>query len=106
MCLGIESNVRMLWSRSLSLMSTTRTSYVNEVMIFLKFSACILSAPSIWSNLVRPSTTRDTFSPNISLMSSKVYGVSSTTSCSRAQIMEVRPRPMSCAAMVATSIGW
>ena len=55
--------------------------------------------------LVSPSTIRATVSPNILSISSRVYSVSSTTSCSRAEAMEIASRPISEATIFATAMG-
>ena len=54
---------------------------------------------------VSPSTICATLRPNARSMSSTVYSVSSTTSCSRAAHIDVEPSPISWLAMRATAIG-
>ena len=58
--------VRMLWSRSPSLMSTTRTSSAMATSILRMFSAWCSSALRTWilPSLVTPSTSFATWSPN------------------------------------------
>ena len=88
-CSGQASPVRMLCSRSQSLMIITRTSRLMASSILRRFSACSSSMLENWIlvSLVTPSTSRATSSPKAAFRSSSVVGVSSTTSCSRAAAM-------------------
>ena len=75
-------------------------------IIFRTFSACSASRERkrIFSSLVSPSTSEATSSPNSARTSSRVAGVSSTTSWSRAAWSVVRSMPRS-ARIVATDTG-
>ena len=78
--------VRMLCTRSASLMKMTRRSRAIDSSILRKFSACAdwrLSKCSP-ASLVTPSTSPATSRPKRFSTSSAVTGVSSTTSCSSA----------------------
>ena len=77
------SRVRMLWSRSASFTTITRISLAIAKNIRRKFSACcsVLLENSNLDNLVTPSTNVRTSVPKRSSSSSRVTGVSSTTSC-------------------------
>ena len=73
----------------------TLTSFDMERNILRKFSAWmeLLRSSSTRSSIfVKPSIISATTSPNISRISSNVYSVSSTTSCSRAHTTEVEPK--------------
>ena len=76
----------MLWSRSASLMSTTRMSSAIARNIFRMFSACCCSW--LWvlnfDSLVTPSTRCAISGPNRSSTSARLYSVSSGTSWSSA----------------------
>ena len=86
---GRASRVRMLCSRSASLMSTTRTSSTMASSILRRFSAsararaAAVPLPRVWmtSILVTPSTRRATVSPKRARISSRPTPQSSTTSC-------------------------
>src|SRR5437764_751953 len=82
--------VRMLCSRSASLISTTRTSSLiaRNVLRRLSVWRSMGVLPSLdtrgsCASLVTPSTRRATSSPKSSRMSSRVRAVSSTVSCSK-----------------------
>ena len=95
----------MLWSRSASLMSTTRMSSAIARNIFRMFSACCCSWLSVENllSLVTPSTSCATSLPKRSSMSERAYSVSSGTSCSSSAWTAVRsmPRPARiCAAAI------
>ena len=73
----------MLWSRSASLMITTRTSSAMAMNIFRMFSACCSSIVRAQPNLesfVTPSTRRATSRPKRFSRSAIVMSVSSGTS--------------------------
>ena len=83
---GIYFSVRILWSRSASLIRMTRMSLAIARNIFLRFSAwtSTLSAEQLnCPSLVTPSTSSSTSSPNSCRISSDVITVSSTTSWRR-----------------------
>ena len=85
-CAGaIASSVRMLCSRSASLIRMTRTSRAIASSILRKLSACTSSRDvnSIWSSLDTPSTMSATGLPNVVSSSFLVTEVSSITSCSK-----------------------
>jgi len=90
-CFSGESHcsVRMLCSRSASLMMMTRMSLAMESSILRKYSACARAGLSKWSPLMwlTPSTSSATSSPNSRRRSSSVFPVSSTTSCRRPAAM-------------------
>ena len=100
------SSVRMLCSRSASLMITTRTSLTMASSILRTFSAWRSSRLANWilSILVTPSTMCATCSPKRAEISSVVTGVSSTASCSRPAAMAVESSFIS-ASTCATSSG-
>ena len=106
-CSGHASPVRMLCSRSHSLMIITRTSRLMASSILRRFSACSSSMLENWIlvSLVTPSTNRATSSPKAAFRSSSVVGVSSTTSCSRAAAMLSESMPRSSTSR-ATASGW
>ena len=83
---GRPYSVRMLWSRSASLMRTTRMSSAIARNILRMFSACCCSW--LWvlnfDSLVTPSTSWATSAPNRSSTSVRLYSVSSGTSWSSA----------------------
>ena len=78
-------------------MRMTRMSFAMAMSILRRFSAC----SSSWLvyctrvSLVTPSTMSATVAPNWRLTSSCVAGVSSMTSCRRAETMESSSRPCS-----------
>ena len=78
----------MLWSRSASLMRTTRMSSAIARNIFRMFSACCCSW--LWvlnfDSLVTPSTRCATSGPKRSSTSARLYSVSSGTSWSSAAV--------------------
>ena len=77
----ILSSVRILCSRSDSLIKITRGSSVSVSNIFLKFSACCEAFTSMTlAILVRPSTILVISSPNSLFISSSEMSVSSTVS--------------------------
>src|SRR5689334_10065570 len=80
------SIVRMLWSRSASLMKMTRRSRDIDSSMRRKFSACAASRLSKCSpdSLVTPSTSDATSLPQCFSTSASDTSVSSTTSCSNA----------------------
>ncbi len=98
--------VRMLWSRSASLIISTRQSWAMAMNILRIVAACwaSLESNSRRSNLVTPSTTAATFSPNSATSHSLVTPVSSTASCRRAAAMVISSSPRS-AVMSATAMG-
>ncbi len=77
-------SVRMLCSRSASLMTSTRGSLAIATTILRMVSALAASPSFTLSSLVTPSTRSATSPPNSSASSSSVYSVSSTVSCSSA----------------------
>ena len=107
LCAGIASIVCMLCNLSAIFIRITRTSSFNVKSIFLKFSACIEASCSLFKReiFVRPFTILATVSPNNCSISSRVYSVSSTTSCNKAAAIEVAPKPISIATILATAIG-
>ena len=96
----------MLCRRSAILMRITRTSSESVSSTLRKYSACsevsALNTPDIF---VSPSTIEAIFGPKMRSMSSTVYSVSSTTSCSKAATTDLTPRPISSATIRATAIG-
>ncbi len=104
---GITAMVRMLWSRSASLMTSTRQSVAIATSILRTVAACWASLESNCnrSSLVTPSTMAPTSGPNSSVTCSRVSPVSSTASCSRAEATDRASRPRS-ATIVATATGW
>ena len=100
------SIVRMLCSRSASLIKITRGSSVSVSNIFLKFSACWLVLVSItFEILVSPSTIFEISVPKSRSTSSRVTSVSSTVSCNKAQMVLLTPRPISSTQIMATAMG-
>ena len=97
--------VRMLCSRSASLMTSTRMSRAIATIILRMVSACAASPYLTFSSLVTPSTRIATSSPKSTRSWSSVYGVSSTVSCSSAATRVGSVMPMS-ARMVVTASGW
>ena len=99
-------SVRMLCSRSAILMRITRTSSESVSSTLRKYSACsdvsALKTPDI---LVSPSTIEAIFGPKMRSMSSTVYSVSSTTSCSSDATTDLTPSPISSMTIFATAIG-
>ena len=97
----------MLCRRSAILIRMTRTSSESVRSTLRKYSACsevsALKTPDI---LVSPSTIEAIFGPKIRSMSSTVYSVSSTTSCSRAATTDFTPSPISSMTILATAMGW
>src|SRR5437667_106662 len=79
---GSDSTVRMLWSRSASFISTTRTSSAMATSILRTFSACACSGlwKEIFSRLVTPATSLPTVGPKLCSRSEMVRWVSSTVS--------------------------
>ena len=75
--------VRMLCSRSASLMTRTRGSLAMATTILRTVSACAASPNLTLSSLVTPSTSSATWSPKSRRRVSRPYSVSSTVSCSR-----------------------
>ena len=106
-CSGQASPVRILCSRSHSLMIMTRTSWLMASSILRRFSACCSSMLENWIlvSLVTPSTSRATSAPKADLTSSMVMGVSSTTSWSREAAMLSVSMPRSSTSR-ATASGW
>ena len=99
--------VRMLCSRSASLIKTTRISSEIVKIILRKFSAWIEAFSSNTSGIfVNPSIIRRTFDPKRSSTSSNVMCVSSTVSCNNAHVIAVAPNPISSTQIRATAIGW
>src|SRR4029453_17199948 len=98
---------RMLWSRSASLMTSTRMSRAMAMTILRMISAWAASRPSkpIRSSLTSPSEILATSGPNWAKISSLVSSSSSTASCSRAASTDTASRPRS-ATTVATPSGW
>ncbi len=105
--IGMTEIVRMLCSRSASLIRSTRQSWAMAMNILRMVAACCssLESNSRRSSLVTPSTTAATWSPNSSASHSLVIPVSSTASWSNAAVIVASSRPRS-AAMSATAIGW
>ena len=66
---GSDAIVRMLWSRSASLMSRTRMSFAIATSILRSVAACCASLESNWrrSSLVTPSTMVATSAPELAL---------------------------------------
>ena len=99
--------VRMLCSRSASLMSSTLTSRAMAMTILRMVAAWASSREenSIRSSLVTPSMSEATSSPKSAAMASRVVGVSSTVSWSSAacSVAESIPYP---ARMPVTISGW
>ena len=89
--------MRMLWSRSASLMRTTRMSSAIARNIFRMFSACCCSW--LWvlnlDSLVTPSTMCAISGPNRSSTSARLYSVSSGTSWRRAAATATGSMPSS-----------
>ena len=101
-------SVRMLCSRSASLISTTRMSLAMARNILRRVSAWASSrlAKFSWLSLVTPSTSRATSSPNCSRTTSSVQpSTSSTQSCSRPAAMVVASSIRS-VRITATATGW
>src|ERR1043165_9428927 len=103
---GTAPSVRMLCSRSASLIRMMRTSRAIASSILRKFSAWATSADwnSILSSLETPSTSSATGLPKVSEISSLVTEVSSVTSCSSAAI-SVWPSRCQSARISATASG-
>ena len=97
----------MLWSRSASLMSSTRQSVAIARNILRIVAACWASfeSNSSRSSFVTPSTTRATIGPNCASTWARLMPVSSTASCSRALATVGASSPRS-ATVSATAIGW
>ena len=95
----------MLCSRSASLMTSTRMSRDIATIILRMVSACAESPYLTLSSLVTPSTSWATSSPKSARTCSRVYGVSSTVSCSSAATSVDSVMPMS-ARIVVTASGW
>ena len=97
--------MRMLCSRSASLMTSTRGSRAIATIILRIVSAWAASPSLTLSILVTPSTRWVTSEPNSVVIVSRVTPVSSTVSCSRAatSVVVSMPRP---ARIVATASGW
>ncbi|CAO0825430.1 hypothetical protein SMICM17S_00028 [Streptomyces microflavus] len=95
--------VRMLCSRSASLMTRTRGSLAMATTILRTVSACAASPNLTLSSLVTPSTRRATWSPNSRLRVSRPYSVSSTVSCSRPAIRVAGSIPSSARIVVTAS---
>ncbi len=107
LCCGMCCIVRILCRRSASFINTTLMSLPRVSSNFLKFSAFLVTCrlsnkPSI---LVRPSTISAMVLLKSRSISSRLTSVSSTTSCSKAQAIEVAPSPTSTATIRATAIG-
>ena len=104
--MGIDPSVRMLCSRSAILMRITRTSSESVRSTLRKYSACsevsALNTPAIF---VSPSTIEAILGPKMRSMSSTVYSVSSTTSCSNAATTDFTPSPISSMTILATAMG-
>ena len=86
-------------------MTSTRMSRDIATIILRMVSACAESPYLTLSSLVTPSTSWATSSPKSALTCSRVYGVSSTVSCSRAATSVGSVMPMS-ARIVVTASGW
>ena len=104
---GTAAIVRMLCSRSASLIIKTRKSRAIATSILRIVAACCASFESNCkrSSFVTPSTIVATSTPKLDSTSSSVISVSSTASCNRAATIEISSKPMS-ATMRATAIGW
>ena len=105
--IGIAAIVRMLCSRSASLMTSTRRSRAIATSILRIVAACWASRESNWmrSSFVTPSTIAATSLPKPASTSASVISVSSTASWSSAAATEISSSPMS-ATMRATARGW
>ena len=103
---GIAAIVRMLCSRSASLMTSTRRSAAMATSILRIVAACCASRESNWmrSSLVTPSTIAAISLPKLLSTSCSVISVSSTASCSNAAATDVSSRPIS-ATILATARG-
>ena len=97
--------MRMLCSRSASLMTSTRGSRAIATIILRIVSAWAASPSLTLSILVTPSTRWVTSEPNSVVIVSSVTPVSSTVSCSSAATSVVVSMP-SPASTVATASGW
>jgi hypothetical protein len=97
--------VRMLCSRSASLMTSTRGSRDIATIILRIVSACAASPYLTLSILVTPSTRCATSGPKSLRSDSRSTPVSSTVSCSSAATRVVVSMP-SPASTVATASGW
>ena len=95
----------MLCSRSASLITSTRMSRAIATIILRMVSAWAVSPYWTFSSLVTPSTSWATSSPKSERSSSRVYGVSSTVSCSSEATRVGSVMPMS-ARIVVTASGW
>ena len=104
---GTPPMVRMLCSRSASLMISTRMSRAIATSILRIVAACCASFESKWmrSSLVTPSTIVATSAPNPASTSATVISVSSTASCRSAAARQISSSPIS-ATIRATEIGW
>ena len=104
---GIAAIVRMLCSRSASLMIRTRRSLAIATSILRMVAACCASFESNWirSSLVTPSTIAATSAPKLASTSASVISVSSTASCSSAAATVMSSSPRS-ATIRATASGW
>ena len=104
--MGIDPSVRMLCRRSAIFIRMTRTSSESVRSTLRKYSACsevsALKTPDIF---VSPSTIDAIFGPNIRSISSTVYSVSSTTSCSSDATTDLTPSPISSMTIRATAMG-
>ena len=100
--------VRMLWSRSETLMRITRISLLMAMSIFRRFSICSSSLVAYWIrvSLLTPSTRLAMVGENIRATSPWVAGVSSITSWSRAASMDSESSFSSSATIWATARGW
>ena len=108
-CLAALSapSVRMLCSRSDSLIMSTRGSFAIATSILRSVAACwaCLEAKRTRSSLVTPSTMAATSGPKSSASPTSSTLVSSTASCSSAAAIDVSSRPRS-ATTPATATGW
>ncbi len=86
-------------------MTSTRMSRDIATIILRIVSAWAASPYFTLSSLVTPSTSTATSSPKSARSSSRVYGVSSTVSCSRAATSVGSVMPTS-ARIVVTASGW
>ncbi len=104
---GITDKVRMLWSRSASLMTRTRQSLAMATSIFRIVAACCASFESNrnLSSFVTPSTIPATAGPNSASIWARVTPVSSTASWRSAAAALTVSSPRS-AMIVATATGW
>ena len=104
----MKDSVRILWVRSASLTSNTRTSSLIAIRSLRKFSACALLGDdwiAMRLSFVTPSTSVGTSPPNCWSSADSVTSQSSTVSCSNAVMMVSSSSRMSIR-ILATATGW